>query len=127
MLAEAYYHTQQNQEAVNILELLRQRRFKTSSADEYKVPVGQQTGDGLLKFIKNERRREMCYEGLRWFDQRRYGMESFTRIWKEEGVETVFKMEKNDPAFTLPIPFDAIDKNPNLLQNTLATPKYNLL
>lgn len=124
MLAEAYYHTQQNQEAVNTLEQLRQRRFKTGSGDQYKVPSGQVSGDGLLAFIKEERRREMCYEGLRWFDQRRYGMESFTRIWKEEGVVSEFKMEKNDPAFTLPVPFDAIEKNRNLLQNTLANPKY---
>ena len=67
----------------------------------------------------------MCFEGLRWFDLRRWGMESFSREWKEEGIViATFTLEKNDPAFTLPIPFDAIEKNPNLVQNKLTTPKY---
>ena len=67
----------------------------------------------------------MCFDGLRWFDLRRWGMESFSHVWKVEGVvEAVFTLEKNDPAFTLPIPFDAIEKNPYLEQNTLASPKY---
>lgn len=124
MLAEAYYHTGQQQQAVTLLETLRKARFKNTSGDEYKVPAGSTSGAALLTFIKEERRRELCFEALRWFDQRRYGMESFSRTWKEEGVATVFTMEKNDPAFTLPIPADAIEKNPNLEQNKLANPKY---
>jgi hypothetical protein len=67
----------------------------------------------------------MCFEGLRWYDLRRWGMNSFSREWKEEGVVVAtFTMEKNDPAFTLPIPFDVIDLNPNLIQNKLSTAKY---
>lgn len=124
MLSEAYYYTGKSNDAVRVLEDLRKKRFEISAGLAYKVSSEKTSGTALLTFIREERRREMCYEGLRWFDQRRYGMDSFSRVWKEEGVETVFVMEKNDPAFTLPIPYDAMEKNPNLIQNTLSNPKY---
>ena len=123
MLAEAYYFKGRTADAVTALETLRKTRFKTGT--QYQVPVASASGTALLAFIKSERRREMCFDGLRWFDQRRWGMESFSRTWKEEGVVVnTFTMEKNDPAFTLPIPFDAIEKNTKLIQNKLSTPKY---
>ncbi len=125
MLAEAYYKTNRHADAVKILEDLRIKRFSSNSGNAYKVPAESSSGEALFSFIKAERRREMCFEGLRWFDLRRWGMESFSREWKEEGlVIATFTLEKNDPAFTLPIPFDAIEKNPNLVQNKLTTPKY---
>lgn len=125
MLVEALYHKGDENAAVNLLEVLRQKRYKNTGGDLYKVPVPSASGEALLNFIKAERRREMCFEGLRWFDLRRWGMDGFSRDWKEEGeVVATFTMEKNDPAFTLPIPFDAIEKNPNLVQNGLSTPKY---
>lgn len=125
MLAEAYYQKNRLPEAITTVEALRIKRYKVTAGTLYKVPAASTSGVALLDFIKQERRREMCYEGLRWFDQRRWGMESFSRIWKEDGgvVET-FTINKNDPAFTLPIPFDAIEKNPSLKQNKLSTPKY---
>lgn len=125
MLAEAAYMNKDYTTAINTLETLRRYRFANTSSDSYKVPSGSTSGDALFDFIKAERRREMCFEGLRWFDLRRWGMDSFSRNWKEDGTEvTVFTMEKNDPAFTLPVPFDAIEKNPNLEQNRLSIPKY---
>lgn len=125
MLAESYYHLKKSADAVTLLETMRAMRFSTASGLAYKVPSSKTEGPSLLTFIKEERRREMCYEGLRWFDQRRWGMESFSRDWKEDGViVSTFTMAKDDPAYTLPIPFDAMELNPNLVQNKLATPKY---
>lgn len=125
MIAEAYYMKNKPQEAVTTLEALRIKRFLSASGESYKVPSGSVSGTALYDFIKSERRREMCFEGLRWYDLRRWGMNSFSREWKEEGVVVAtFTMEKNDPAFTLPIPFDVIDLNPNLIQNKLSTAKY---
>lgn len=34
------------------------------------------TGEELVNFIREERRRELCFEGHRWFDLRRYGVNS---------------------------------------------------
>lgn len=124
MLAEAYVHMNEMDKATTVLEELRRKRFSTDAKDEYKVPVNIVSKDDLLLFVKDERRREMCFEGLRWFDQRRYGMESFTRKWQEEGLEMIFVMVKNDPAFTLPIPKNVMNRNRNLQQNKLSSPKY---
>ncbi|MEA4868368.1 MAG: RagB/SusD family nutrient uptake outer membrane protein [Rikenellaceae bacterium] len=125
MLAEASFMKNDPSTSVRLLEELRHNRFVANSGDVYKIPADSTSGPALLKFIKNERRREMCFEGMRWFDLRRWGMESFSREWKEEGVVVAtFTIEKNDPAFTLPVPFDAIEKNSKLEQNKLATPKY---
>lgn len=125
MLAESNYFQNKPTEAVQVLEKLRINRMNSSSGDDYKVPAASTTGVALLQFIKEERRREMCFEGLRWFDQRRWGMESFSREWKEEGVVVnTFTLEKNDAGFTLPIPPDAIENNPNLIQNKLTNQKF---
>jgi SusD family. len=77
MLAEAYYMKNRPEDAVTLLEELRINRFLKSSGTNYKVPAGSESGIALYNFIKSERRREMCFEGLRWYDMRRWGMESF--------------------------------------------------
>ena len=40
------------------------------------VPALAESGAELVKFIRDERRRELCYEGHRWFDLRRYAVNS---------------------------------------------------
>ncbi|MDD2424980.1 MAG: RagB/SusD family nutrient uptake outer membrane protein [Bacteroidales bacterium] len=37
------------------------------------IPAG---GDDLIRFIRQERQKELCYEGHRWFDLRRYAVNS---------------------------------------------------
>jgi len=49
------------------LENLRMKRFRNASADQ--LPSSNET---LVDFIRAERRRELCFEGHRWFDLRRY-------------------------------------------------------
>ncbi|MDY4043908.1 MAG: RagB/SusD family nutrient uptake outer membrane protein, partial [Marinifilaceae bacterium] len=72
--------------------------------------------------------RELCFEGHRWFDLRRWGMESFTRKWKlYDEPWQYYVIEKNDPAFTLPIPDEVIEQNPGLEQNPLAPERHESL
>ena len=107
--------------ALNAVNELRKKRI---SEEKYKDKSGL-SGDELLEFVRNERRRELCFEGHRWFDLRRYGMPSFTRVWKEGGVAAKwFTMEKEDAAYTLPISKEVMDRNPGLVQNRLGNPKY---
>lgn len=62
---------------------------------------------------------------MRWFDLRRYGMPAFSRNWKENGVITAtFSLKEKDPAYTLPIPDDVINRNVNLKQNKLGEAQY---
>ena len=82
------------------------------------------SGQALLDEIRLERRKELCFEGHRWFDLRRYGMPSFSRTWKVGGVAVqTYQLLEKDPAYTLPIPQEVLDRNRNLIQNKLANPR----
>lgn len=77
------------------------------------------TGEELVMQIRNERRKELCFEGHRWFDLRRYMVaESYPytkKIYRRYCVyETTspymrnaiydYVLEENDAAYTLDIP-----------------------
>lgn len=82
------------------------------------------TGQDLVDYIRQERRLELCYEGFRWFDLRRYGMPSFSRDWVVNGEKVAtYVIAEKDPSYTLPIPEQVLEKNKNLEQNTLANPR----
>lgn len=56
-----------NAEAVVTITEFVNTRYATPPA----VPSG---GNALIEFIRNERRKELCFEGHRWFDLRRYAV-----------------------------------------------------
>lgn len=66
-LAEAYAMTEQAGEAQSTLAALLEKRMENPEA----VTA---TGEALVKIIREERRRELCFEGHRWFDLRRYAV-----------------------------------------------------
>lgn len=82
------------------------KRYNTPPA----VPAG---GNELLQFIRNERRRELCYEGHRWFDLRRQGMPAIEHRYKvaKRGIETVYTLNAKDEMYTLPFPNSVIANN----------------
>lgn len=118
ILAEAVYDTDEEL-ALQLINDLREKRFTAGKYDAVSY-----SGKDLLNFIREERRRELCFEGQRWFDLRRYGMPTFKHRWVENGIVVGnYVMEQGDAAYTLPIPFVAIERNPALKQNELTTPK----
>lgn len=66
-LAEAYAMTNQEGLAREALLALMEKRLK-------KVRAISETGKSLIDLIRKERRRELCFEGHRWFDLRRYAV-----------------------------------------------------
>ena len=54
-------------EAISTLQELRSKRMSDAGTIN-------ETGEGLIKFIRDERRRELCGAGQRWFDLRRYAV-----------------------------------------------------
>lgn len=75
-----------------------------------------ETGNALIDFIRDERAREFLIEGHRWFDLRRYTV-CQPYPWSKEiihgfiyeenynyGHTDWYRLEKNDKAYTLPIP-----------------------
>ncbi|WP_443938398.1 RagB/SusD family nutrient uptake outer membrane protein [Pedobacter sp. MW01-1-1] len=112
--AEAYAKLNKPTETLNLLNKLRLSRYKSGT---YTNLTGL-TGDVLVTEVQNERRRELCFEGHRWFDLRRQGMPAITRIWpKDATLNERFELEKNDPSYTIRIPAQAMMANPLLIQN----------
>lgn len=67
--AEALAMNGSEAEAVTTLQELRKNRFAPEQLTA--LPL---SGDELVRFIRDERRRELCFEGHRWFDLRRYAV-----------------------------------------------------
>lgn len=57
--------------AAATVQQLRINRFKPADLSPVNV-----TGSDLVNFIRDERRRELCFESHRWFDLRRYAVNS---------------------------------------------------
>lgn len=125
--AEALALLGHDSEAQATLLLLREKRF----APEDLKPVSL-TGNSLISFVRDERRRELCFEGHRWFDLRRYAVNSvcpFTKSIRhtvlnhDNGsvfVEAEYELKPYDQdiaAYMLPIPSYAIDFNMGNLTN----------
>ncbi|WP_316748678.1 RagB/SusD family nutrient uptake outer membrane protein [Pedobacter gandavensis] len=101
--------------ALNDLNTLRLSRYDSRKAY---VPVDITDGTQLLNFYKEERRRELPFDGHRWFDLRRYGMPSITHEYQETaGTAQTFTLNKGDNRYTWPIPQVVLDRNGELTQN----------
>ena len=73
------------------------------------------SGQALLDEIRLERRKELCFEGHRWFDLMRTGrtLEVLNEDFKNRGL--AFSVEEYE--LLLPIPQGQIDIDPDLEQN----------
>ena len=95
---------------------LRENRYDTRNVPYNKVNFTD--ADELLQFYKDERRRELCFEGHRWFDLRRYGCPELKHVWYDESGEAIeYTLREKDPGYTLLIPQEAFTQNPSLVQN----------
>ena len=104
-------------EAIRALEKLRVKRF---APEDYQATNISGTEE-LINFIRDERRRELCFEDHRWFDLRRWGMPEIQHTWyPDEDTKIVYTLQKNDPGYTLPLPNTALEANAYLHQNPLA-------
>lgn len=138
--AEAEAQLGNDAEACRYLNQLRANRIK----DAENVSL---TGDDLIKFIRQERERELCFDGVRWFDMRRYAVD--TKCPEVETVEHTYtttamvsyqytkqntmyyQLKTDDGGMTLDIPKSARDfqnslgSNQRPLRNPVRTVSYN--
>ena len=111
-------------EAVQTIKTLLYNRFEGG------IPhVDGLNGKDLVAFIRDERRRELCFEAHRWFDLRRYAVSPkypetksirHTAYDKNGGLEGeyVLKPYGEDPAWVLPIPgYEIVYNQGNLVDN----------
>ena len=102
------------QAAIDDLNALRRCRYSREYMDK------TLDAEELLEFCLRERRRELCYESNhRWFDLRRLGMPEIKHIFvdNDNGFETEYVLQKEDPRYVLPIPNEVTLRNPNLKGN----------
>lgn len=102
--------------AVSALNTLMEKRFDPEDFEPYEYT----TDEELINFVRDERRRELCFEGHRWFDLRRWGMPAISHTWydDEKSIST-YTLEAKDKLYTLPIPDAAMKLNSSLIQNSL--------
>lgn len=127
--AEALAMLNRGDEAKTELEKLRSKRFAAA-------PPVTETGEALIDFIRDERRRELCFEGHRWFDLRRYAVNSIHPLatnftirhrnheyvgvsltWYENGYYELNAFAKEPAAWMIPAPIYAIEFNRGELRN----------
>ncbi|RZS76637.1 RagB/SusD family nutrient uptake outer membrane protein [Pseudobacter ginsenosidimutans] len=125
--AEALAALGQFEEARIALQELRKRRFKPDAL----TPVTSE-GAVLMNEIRGERRKELCFETHRWFDLRRYGVNSkypFSKSIRHRtytfsgsahvdyGYYELGPYEQDAAAYIVPIPKDEIEFNQGSLTN----------
>ena len=139
--AEALALLGRDGEAQNTLQELLRRRYVSGS-----VPTVTASGEELVNYIRDERRRELCYEGHRWFDLRRYAVNSkypYTKAIEHEAYEWVQTSEttgyfrkagkyvlkpypEDKEAYVLPLPDYAVLFNEGVLVQNPTRPERTI-
>ena len=123
-LAEAAAFDNDEATARQILGQLQAKRFNTA-------PTITASGNDLIDLIRKERQRELCLEGHRWFDLRRYMVceaypwtKPITHPYTEfsdtdwsPSRRRVFELPPNDEAYTLAFPREVLDFQSSLNTN----------
>ena len=127
--AEAAALAGEETEARSLLKTLRDHCLLVSR------PITE-SGQALVDLIRLERQRELCLDGHRWFDLRRYTvrekypytktiMHTYTkykydsRVFAYVPLETwSYELKENDPAYTLALPKEVLDFQPSLGSNS---------
>lgn len=123
-LSEAYLNYAEakielNDDINGALEKIDQMRKNRFTPETYKATPSMNQEEAR-KFIRDERRRELCFEGHRWFDLRRWGMPEIKHIWHQDAVTDVeYILKAGDNAYTLPIPRSSMELNSDLKQNDM--------
>ena len=105
---------QYRKDALNDLNKLRENRYDIRNVEYMKVEITDP--DELFEFYKNERRRELSFEGHRWFDLRRMGMPRIEHKYFLDATNVqTFVLEEKSPRYVLPIPDNARERNPLLV------------
>ena len=104
--AEAANELNEQNEALQYINALMEKRY---TAD--KIPDLDELDQEVLRVeIADERRREMAYQGHRWFDLRRTTQPELKKNY--EGEE--YTLEQGDERYTLRFPGEAVAANPEI-------------
>ena len=115
--AEAYFKSDNEAAALSDLNTLRANRYTDFIS-------GTESGEALLDAILLERRKELAFEGHRFFDLKRLGLPIIRSNFGDEAdgggqsiPEDLQTLPANSPKFLLPIPQTELNVNNNMQQN----------
>lgn len=123
--AEAYAMLGDPSNASMYLNRLRERRVRDYENIEY-------SEENIVKMVREERRKELCFEGHRWFDLRRYAVcekapyrKAIEHVFPLYDVENrnlfkeaeVYRLEEGDQAYTFALPKEILEFDPGLEDN----------
>ena len=119
-MAEAYARKDKgvSEEAIDLLNQLRQNKL-TPEAFVAKAAGDFAMREDLVKFIWEERRRELCFEeAMRFWDLRRQGMPQITHtLHRTDGTSSTYVLEAGSPNYLLQIPIAETDYNSGVESN----------
>lgn len=109
--AECYARLGQTQKALDNLNILRAKRYKSGTTYQ----VSASTSKEALNLALVERQKELIGRGFRWFDQRRLNLDpafqkTYTRVLKT----VTYTLAPNSDGYVFPINQNYIDLNPEL-------------
>jgi len=133
-LAEAAAMLGRVDDAANALNTLRNVRIKEYTAAQYDA-------SSIVEEVRAERRKELCFEGHRWFDLRRYAVNQVQPFQKDiiryytvydnnsdALIQTeIYRLPAGDPAYTFLIPKSVIEFEPGLVNNPRNSREYEAL
>lgn len=104
-VAESYAQTNQIQEAMNTLNTLLVKRWKSGTF----IPFVSQTKEEALQIIRTERWKELVLRGMRWADVKRYNREGAQITLMKTVNGQNFFLPPNDLRYAIAIPEDIIE------------------
>lgn len=110
--AEALARKQFNSEALNALNTLLERRWRTGTF----VPIASGSWQATLDLILEERHKELCFRGLRFTDIKRLNKEGREIGLRRTADGQTYMLTPDDPRWALPIP-DLVIQNTGIQQN----------
>jgi tetratricopeptide (TPR) repeat protein len=99
-------------QAMDDLNKLLDKRYKTGTF----TPLQANSQQEALQFIRDERRKELAFRGLRWSDLRRYNKEGANIDLHRVLNGQIYTLEHNSKLYILPIPPDVISRG-DLINN----------
>jgi starch-binding outer membrane protein, SusD/RagB family len=111
--AECYARAGNTAAALTDLNALLVKRWKNTAL--YNQVTATSSADALNKILI-ERRKELCFRGLRWMDLRRLNKDGANITLKRNLNGQLFYLTPNSPLYALPIPEDEI-ANSGIQQN----------
>jgi len=96
------------------LNTLLQKRYKAGTY----IPYTVNNTTGVLALVLAERRKELCFRGLRWTDIRRLNKDGGNIVLQRSLNGSTYTLPPNDDRYVYPIPQPVIDMNPGMQQNS---------